>query len=98
MLQHFKLHAHWTQMGNETGTALAEALKVNPVLHHFALHAHGAQMGDDALTALNDWEALQSKTSLQSFRILGTETSDTTYIQMQTALRLNRDVHFDYAE
>ena len=85
-------------MGNETGTALAEALKVNPVLHHFALHAHGAQMGDDALTALNDWEALQSKTSLQSFRILGTETSDTTYIQMQTALRLNRDVHFDYAE
>jgi len=61
------VHFYETNMGDETGTALAGALKENTALQSVDLDFRGSSMGDETGTALA--AALKENTELQSVKL-----------------------------
>ena len=61
-------YANDTAIGDETGVAMAEALKCNNSLTPFTVRAYGTAIGDETGVAMA--EALKCNTSLTTFTIV----------------------------
>jgi len=77
-------------MGDETGLALAEAIKQNQTLKSFSVYAWGTRIGDETGLALA--EAIKQNQTLKSFSVYagGTQMGDETGVALAEAIKQNQ--------